>query len=321
MLTLSIIVPTYNRPEDLQKCVASLLSQTYRPDELIVVDDGDLGGSFPLREQCEQVGIHTIYHKKERPGLTASRNAGIELAGGDIIGFLDDDVVLEAGYCAAILYTYQQYGGPDHLGGVGGVITNFEPLNTAKRLRHWLDILFLVSGPVEGRVLPSGFCANFGSSGRLPERVMPVDFLAGGVSSFPRRVFAEFRFNESYKGYGLGEDKDLTWRVSRRYPLLLTPFARLAHYHAAPNRFDRARMGRAIVLYHYRFFNEFLSIKRWHRLFFFYALFGYTLTRALIVVISRKRADLEHLKGTLGASRDILLGRVVDEQQAPSHNS
>ncbi|MBF0144456.1 MAG: glycosyltransferase family 2 protein, partial [Magnetococcales bacterium] len=78
MLRASIIIPTYHRPKELGDCLQSILRQTLLPFEVIVVDDGDLGG-FPMREALEAAGIRCLYHKKEKPGLTASRNVGIGL--------------------------------------------------------------------------------------------------------------------------------------------------------------------------------------------------------------------------------------------------
>ena len=93
----SVIIPTYNRPEDLKNCIRSILNQSVKPDEVIVIDDGNLP-EFPLLKECKDTGIHCIFHKKNIPGLTASRNAGVKLSTGDIIFFLDDDVELLSGY-------------------------------------------------------------------------------------------------------------------------------------------------------------------------------------------------------------------------------
>jgi len=102
-LRTSVIIPTYNRPDDLEKCVESIIIQTVRPDELIIVDDGDLQKQ-PLQQSCEEAGIGYIYFRKDKPGLTASRNAGIKLAGGDIVFFFDDDVVLFPDYVEQIAH-------------------------------------------------------------------------------------------------------------------------------------------------------------------------------------------------------------------------
>ena len=79
MLDISIIIPTYNRPEELRNCLASILEQTVLPGELIIVDDGNLE-QIPLAGKLAKASIKVLYHKKDTPGLTASRNVGIGLA-------------------------------------------------------------------------------------------------------------------------------------------------------------------------------------------------------------------------------------------------
>ena len=178
----SVIIPTYNRPDDLKKCIESILTQTVRPDELIIVDDGALQ-ELPLKKSCEDAGIGYLYFKKDKPGLTASRNAGIKLASGDIVIFFDDDVVLFPDYIEQILSVYKEDPGGE-VGGVGGAVANTPPLKIKQRIKRALEIVFLISGLKEGKVLPSGFCTNFGDTDRPLVKNTEVDFLSGGVSSF-----------------------------------------------------------------------------------------------------------------------------------------
>ncbi len=315
MLTTSIIIPTYNRPKDLENCLRSLLQQTQRVDELIIIDDGDLE-SVPLWEACREKGIRCLYRKKDKPGLTASRNLGITLATMDILFFLDDDVVLYPDYIEQICLTFDHHDdkldGP--LGGVGGVIVNHKPLRFHHRLRRLSDRLFLVTGPVEGRVLPSGFCVNFGATGRLPTDTHGVDFLAGGVSAYPKRIFKTFRFSEAYTGYGLGEDKDFSFRVSRQYRLLINPDAKLYHHESPKMRFDKHRLGREYVISRHRFFRDCLLVDGGRWFWFYYALFGYTLGRLLIAVLSMKKSEFQRMAGIFSGIGAILTGRGAAER-------
>ena len=88
---LSIIVPVYKVEKYLCKCVESILSQTYSNLEIILVDDGSLDGcpsicdAFALRDSRVKV-IH-----KENGGLSSARNAGLDVATGEYIGFVDGD--------------------------------------------------------------------------------------------------------------------------------------------------------------------------------------------------------------------------------------
>jgi glycosyltransferase involved in cell wall biosynthesis len=87
---LSIVIPTYNRPEFLRGAVESAVEQTYDDLEIIVVDDGsvedyamDVTEQFPPHVRC-------VIHETNR-GLSAARNTGIESSSGEYVAFLDDD--------------------------------------------------------------------------------------------------------------------------------------------------------------------------------------------------------------------------------------
>jgi glycosyltransferase involved in cell wall biosynthesis len=87
---VSVVVPTHNRPTQLRRAVDSVLRQTYRQLELIVVDDcGEIEAAAGL------AGIHderlSVIRRMENGGASAARNTGIEAARGEMIGFLDDD--------------------------------------------------------------------------------------------------------------------------------------------------------------------------------------------------------------------------------------
>ena len=89
-LSLSVIIPTHNRPRSLQSAVESVRAQTDPPHEIVIVDDGSSppvdsknfdGSMIPVR----------ILRNAEARGPAASRNAGVDHASGDLVAFLDDD--------------------------------------------------------------------------------------------------------------------------------------------------------------------------------------------------------------------------------------
>ncbi|MFC1837341.1 glycosyltransferase family 2 protein [Thermodesulfobacteriota bacterium] len=87
-MQVSIIIPTYNRARSLGKAVDSVLAQSYRDFELIVVDDGsDDDTADLLRKQYPEV----VYIGQENRGPAAARNSGIEMARYDLLAFLDSD--------------------------------------------------------------------------------------------------------------------------------------------------------------------------------------------------------------------------------------
>lgn len=85
---VSIIIPTYNRPELLKRAIQSVLTQTYKNIEIIVVDDNSDLDLNHFREEYSSVSFLT---NSENRGACYSRNRGFEEANGEYVNFLDDD--------------------------------------------------------------------------------------------------------------------------------------------------------------------------------------------------------------------------------------
>lgn len=90
MPTLSVILPVYNVESYLRKCVDSILNQTYKDFELIIVDDGSTDQSSNICDMYETHPLVTVIHRKNG-GLSAARNTGIAVAKGEYITFCDSD--------------------------------------------------------------------------------------------------------------------------------------------------------------------------------------------------------------------------------------
>ena len=115
----SIIVPVYNRPDEVDELLESLSNQTQQDFEVIIVEDGSVK---PCKDVCDKyAGILALhYYAKENSGPGQSRNYGAERANGEWLIILDSDVVLPEGYLAAVdsAISHQTsdiaaFGGPD----------------------------------------------------------------------------------------------------------------------------------------------------------------------------------------------------------------
>ena len=105
---LSIIIPVYNVKPYLRQCVDSVLSQTYQDLQVILVDDGSTDSSGILCDQLAQQDSRIQIVHKENGGLSSARNAGLKVATGDYVAFLDsDDVYLQADGLAQLMAVVQ----------------------------------------------------------------------------------------------------------------------------------------------------------------------------------------------------------------------
>ena len=85
---VSVILPTYNRWPMVWASVESVLAQTYKSFELIIVDDGSTDGTFRSLSGCD---ARTRIIRQEHKGVAAARNAGVAIAHGKYVAFLDSD--------------------------------------------------------------------------------------------------------------------------------------------------------------------------------------------------------------------------------------
>lgn len=93
--TVSVIIPTYNRAKILERAIRSVLSQTYRDFEIIIIDDASTDNTLKMVEEkfIKEFGLETIRYVRNdrRRERSFSRNRGLELVRGEYIALLDDD--------------------------------------------------------------------------------------------------------------------------------------------------------------------------------------------------------------------------------------
>jgi glycosyltransferase involved in cell wall biosynthesis len=289
--TLSVIICTKDREESLRACLDSLFHQSRLPGEVIIVDDGNLNGAA-IAALAESHGIRSQYLKKESPGLTASRNTGVEHAQGDVVLFLDDDVVLGPGYVAGIVEVFDA----DLDGTVGGA-TGVLRIHYRPGIPAFLRF-FGLDGRQPGAILPSGY----GVPVREGELTQPtvVQWLSGCNMAYRRQVFDKLRFDQRLGTYGWGEDRDFSFRVAHEWTLVATPKAELVHTEAQAGRIDGRLMGYMETSYFFRFFRENMPKRLANWLSFAWAIVG-ILVKNLLQATGRadRGHELARLRGNL----------------------
>jgi len=232
-MDVSVIIPTYNRPDDLSDAIQSILIQSVIPKEIIVVDSAiNLATENIIRGfKSTECRVNFLYLQNPIDSSAVARNIGSKISSGDILLFLDDDVVLEKNYIKEILKIYYEY--PICLVAQGNVISSSKEISKNKKLwnKFWnlyCKFFCLVHGTAnEMRVLKSGQNTTPPS----PSKIINCQWASGCNFSIRKEIFEKYQFDDKLIKYSYGEDKDLSYRIFKdnKKSILLTPEAKLVH--------------------------------------------------------------------------------------------
>ena len=187
MPTVSVIIPTHNRASSLKEAIDSVLAQDSHDFEIIVVDDGSTDNSVEILESYEQICVVRQNHK----GVSRARNAGIALAAGRLITFLDSDDLWLPGKLSAQVAFFNTH--PDAMICQTGEtwIRNGIRVNPKKRHKK--------------------------HSGMIFERCVELCIVSPSAVMMRRCLFEKIgRFDETLP---VCEDYDLWLRVACRFPI------------------------------------------------------------------------------------------------------
>lgn len=143
----SIIVPVYNRPQEVADLAASLLAQSCRDFELIVVEDGS---TVPCRRQIDEAiakGLDAKYYYKDNEGRSIARNYGMERASANFFIFFDSDVVVPPDYFKILSEHLDKEPEIECFGGPDAAHDSFS--NTQKAINYAMTA-FLTTGGIRG---------------------------------------------------------------------------------------------------------------------------------------------------------------------------
>jgi glycosyltransferase involved in cell wall biosynthesis len=226
---LTLVIPTKNRPNDIQKAIKSVLFQTKLPDELIVVDQSKNNLSklaiTKIVINCQKIKLIYIHDTKIK-GLVDAKRVGVENASGKIICFIEDDVYLEPGYLEEIESGFKKY--PNMLGCCGVVTNQLKTRRLYILLFHFFHIGIFADPRVALNFLPPKF---------NKKSLILSDKLSGGISAWKRNVFKTISF-DLYNDFHMLEDIDFSTRVAKHFGncLFINPNVKLAHYCSQTNR-------------------------------------------------------------------------------------
>lgn len=253
--TISVVTPTLDRPDEVRALLRNLANQMYQPFELVLVDAGP-SGMDETQAIVQSLAGDLPYHINyiRRGGGTAiQRNIGIDAARGDLIAFIDDDIVLEPDFFTRIIDVFASDPGR-RVGAIAGYITNQYMDPTKSRRWRWYRKLRLFTTYDPGKFdYQTGYPIN--RYMQPPhDGVREIDLMGANCAVWRRQVFdAGLRFSPFFVDYGVVEDAHLALSARHRgWRILEAGLARCTHLHSPRGRTSKRRIARKTAV-NYRF--------------------------------------------------------------------
>lgn len=281
---LVFIIPTVGRYEELNTLLDSITSQTHKPDLVIIIDSGKKYAKDKINvNYC----VHIEYIHTNSNSLTKSRNIGIKNVPKDfnLIGFLDDDVVLLQNSLKNMLDFWKM--APPEIGGAA-----FNIIDNRKPRKFWIfKKVFFMGDRYPGNVLKSGYQTMlYGVKKNIFTKWLP-----GGATVWRREVFDYFKFDEVLKGYGYIEDLEFSYRVSKRFKLIVLEGAKVLHSpYPKKRKGENINFGISEVKNRYYFVAKH---KEFSKFLFYWALLGKLLENIITGLLLAKCDYLERAWG------------------------
>lgn len=298
-MTFSIVIPTKDRPLDLQNCIRAIINQTILPDELIIVDASSDSIDAVNQKNCKKIiedKVKLIYIKST-PGSNRQRNTGAGHASGGIIFFIDDDIVLKEDYCERILEVYEMKKDLNTGGVQGTTILNY--FNQTWISRTFRKLFFMTRASIgeKSRFLPSlGYIYI-----SMPQEIIEVEAMSAGLCSYYKGIFNEFRFDEKFESC---QDLEISYRTSRKYKLFQTPYALLTHNHSISTHLSSRQHNKRHIINTYRLAKKYLPKRSKNWLAYYWSVLG-------VIILSAAKScvkfNLDPLIGTLSGIKFILM--------------
>lgn len=191
-MTLSIIVPVYNAEEYLNQCIESILKQSYRDIELMLVDNNSTDSSLSICREYEDIDKRVHVLKETKQGPFYARKRGVLEATGDYITFVDaDDFIAENSYCMAL---------PDMECGVDGIFYNIYRYFSGEYIRYdssWKTEKIYDKGMIFEEIFPQMLWNKENNSFGIDPALWCKIIRADKIKSLFRRIDAmDFHYGE-----------------------------------------------------------------------------------------------------------------------------
>jgi glycosyltransferase involved in cell wall biosynthesis len=241
MHRISVVIPTYDRPDGLSKLLDSLLEQVIKPSEVIIVDDTPTAVielvCKKYEESFRKVGVELFYVRNLRErSISIARNLGAKIAKGDVIQFFDSDVILQPDYLQEIEKAFEEH--PEALGIDGWPVWSSLTLTGVKYVAvQTLKKLFFLYHYTRNSVKHFEFPVVLNTEIRS-------QWLSGGWVAFKSGVFSKFQFDENLKEYSFMENVLFSGLIDKAYPgrLIKIPYAKCYHENSPLGRMEKSEL-------------------------------------------------------------------------------
>ncbi len=221
-MTISVLVPSYRRPQDLERCLIAIAKQHRPPDEVILVSRN---GDQPTRELATswQTALRLAIIDVDLAGQVNALNAGLKAVRHELVAITDDDAAPRPEWLARIEASFQK---DVRLGGLGG--------------RDWLHANGRIDSRIRSRVGEIQWFGRLVGNHHLgagPPR--DVDVLKGANMSYRMSALAGIQFDASLRGNGAQVCNDMAFSLAVKaagWKLVYDPSVEVDHYPAS--RFD-----------------------------------------------------------------------------------
>ena len=184
--TLAVVIPTFRRPADLERCILALRNQERHPDEIIIVFRADDEAARDLMRRSAETGLPIRPVEVKVAGAVAAYNAGLDAVGADIVAICDDDAAPHRDWLRRI---EDAFAGDSRLGGIGGRDFIWENGQLADGAKSEVGRIQWFGRIIGNHHLGVGAARD-------------VEILKGVNMAFRRRAIANIRFDSRLKGEG-----------------------------------------------------------------------------------------------------------------------
>lgn len=195
---VGIIIPVYNVEKYIRRCLDTVISQTYKNIEVLLIDDGSSDSSYSICQEYSKKDNRLKLLHKENGGVSSARNIGIDVANGKYISFVDADDWVEPDYIEMLIKT---------MGGGNNVIVFCQHFSNGN------DDKYINCGVYEGNYVD------------FFREDIKIGYVWEGL--YPKSLISDLRFDENFT---IGEDTVFVYSVAKKAEKLYRLPIRLYHY-------------------------------------------------------------------------------------------